>query len=606
MSLLKCLSPIRLLNTSKINMKNNYKKVVGASGNYASYDYSSNDDLNYMLVSCGKCKNCLQRKSNEKAARILDELEYYSFDTLDSIEKKEMSFKRKINYFHNVSFHYEYQVIFTTLTYNQSSISSNYSLCKDDVIKFKKRLRRRLETFYKQQLKELAITDRKYSEIYNDKLLKKQYINNKMCRIKFVDAGEYGENYHRPHYHLLIFGLSPILRNFKLIADCWKSGKSQSESIRSSDLATKYVLKITKYITKSACKTLKFYDKNIEILKNNTEPSYIQFSRGFGKRYALAHSESLYFNLGRHRYIQRNIFNKHVPSEMLHYLEPLPRQYCIWIQHSDKKYSDIFDKRRESFRKNFNNKIRYYSEQFKVEPPAYLNNSSDDFYDIYNHRKVYDALQCINDFKFEEYKQLYNLMNSNKKLIKIINDFSMSSPDTFVSSSLSNLKAGEYVDYFDNYHNKYIRYYALNSAPRSVSRDYSFFAYSLIKSKDRYKKYLNENVFNKDKYNDAVCDILNKLDDFIQKRFNVSDDDISTYTRFYQDCLNNYNSCYISKTDDYYVEYKDKILKLVYKKDVQYYFDFNNIDSLDTDNFNYHSDDIYSEIFTDDVIDFSK
>ena len=598
MTLLKCLSPIRILNTSKISMNSNYKKVVGASASYVSYDYSSDDDLNYMLVSCGKCKNCLQRKANEKSSRIIDELEYYRFDKLDDISKKEMSFKSRINSFQVVTLNYQYQVIFTTLTYNKYTISSNYSLCKDDIIKFKKRLRRRLETYYKNELKELASTDKKYSEIYKDKLLKKQYINSKMRRIKFVDVGEYGENYHRPHYHILVFGLSPILRNFKLISDCWRLGKSQSESIRSSERATKYILKITKYITKSLYKSHKFYDKNIEILKNNTEPCYLQFSRSFGKRYALEHAESLYFHLCRHKYIARNTLNAHVPAELLHFREPLPRQYCIWIQHFDCKYADIFDKRKDAFKKSFNSEIKKYSKQFNAELPRFLNNSEDDFYDIYNYKKVYNALQRINNFKFDDFKKRYVLNNSNRSLSKLISDMSMSNSD---------YDSFKDCDYYDIRNNKYVFYPAVSKdVQRSVSRDYSFYAYNLINTKTRYKKYFNESLFDKSKYDNILCDFLQKLDDFVQKRFNISDDDISLYTSFYQDCLNDFNSSFISRTDDYYIEYKDKILKLVYDKDVQYYFDFNNINCLDTDNFNYHNDDVYSKIFDDELIDFSK
>lgn len=603
MSLLNCLSPIRILNTSKSNMRTNYKKTLLSSFNRVSRDYNSSDDFNYMLVSCGKCKNCLQRKSNEKSSRILDELEYYKYNFLDSISKKEMEYYRRLSFSGQlIKSHYEYQVIFATLTYRNDSISLNYSLCKDDIILFKKRVRRRLETFYKNELKQLSFTDNKYSIIYNDSNSRKKYIYDKMSRIKFVEAGEYGETYHRPHFHLLIFGLSPILRNYKLLASCWKKGKSQFEMVRSSSRATKYILKITKYITKSLFKHSKFYDKNIEILKKNIEPSYIQFSRGLGKRYALEHAESLYTQLVRHRYIERNCLNYHKPVELLKYTEPLPRQYCIWIQHSNEKYSDIFERRRSAFRTSFNSSIEYYSKVLSVPLPEYLNNSSDDFYDIYNYKKIYNYLDNYNNHKFLDYEKQLQFFHSEKKIRSAINDINMSNPDI---KAFSFLPPNKKIDYYDSNSNKYICYYSNGSSPRSASRDYSFYSAVLVSQKERYKKYLNIDVFDIEKYNSGLLSVLSKLDNYIQCNFNVSDSDIELYNSFYKDCLNNSDSLFISSVDDFYIEYKNKILKLVYDKDVQYYFDFNNIDSLDTDNFVYSSSDEYSSIFNSEILDFS-
>lgn len=96
-------------------------------------------------VACGNCVQCRIARSREWAVRCLNESLYWAHSS------------------------------FVTLTYNDDNLPDNGSLCKDDLQKFVKRLR-----------KSLSSDGRK---------------------IKYFASGEYGEKTHRPHYHLIVFGM---------------------------------------------------------------------------------------------------------------------------------------------------------------------------------------------------------------------------------------------------------------------------------------------------------------------------------------------------------------------------------------------------------------
>ena len=98
-----------------------------------------------MQLACGQCVGCRLKRANEWALRITHEASLY---------------KRNC---------------FITLTYNDESIPRDGSLSKKDFPAFMKRLRAR------------------YSDI----------------RIRFYQAGEYGDKNGRPHHHAILFNFMP-------------------------------------------------------------------------------------------------------------------------------------------------------------------------------------------------------------------------------------------------------------------------------------------------------------------------------------------------------------------------------------------------------------
>ena len=109
-------------------------------------------------VPCGHCLACRIARTREWTVRLLHESEFWS-DTS-----------------------------FVTLTYDDDHLPSDCSLVPRDLTLFFKKLRKDLG-------------DRK---------------------IKYYACGEYGDTYGRPHYHAIIFGLSP--KDKKLIEDNWHKG----------------------------------------------------------------------------------------------------------------------------------------------------------------------------------------------------------------------------------------------------------------------------------------------------------------------------------------------------------------------------------------------
>lgn len=97
-------------------------------------------------VPCGKCVKCRLKKSAEWAMRCMHEASLH-----DS------------NYF-------------LTLTYDEDHYPLNGSLVRDEIPKFIKRLRRRLD-----------------------------YLGKPKIRVYY--CGEYGDSTNRPHYHAIVFGL---------------------------------------------------------------------------------------------------------------------------------------------------------------------------------------------------------------------------------------------------------------------------------------------------------------------------------------------------------------------------------------------------------------
>lgn len=103
-----------------------------------------------------------------------------------------------IRLMHESRFHKD--SVFLTLTYDNEHLPENGSLKKEDMQNFMKRLR------------------------------------NHCPNIRFFGCGEYGERYSRPHYHLIIFGLSindPIFKGkvydrkskgYYLLSPLWKNG----------------------------------------------------------------------------------------------------------------------------------------------------------------------------------------------------------------------------------------------------------------------------------------------------------------------------------------------------------------------------------------------
>ena len=109
-------------------------------------------------VGCGQCIECRMEKARIWAVRCCNESQYYEEEGKASV--------------------------FLTLTYNEDNLPYVKSLTKDNVY---------YQTLYKRDL-----------QLFNKRLRK-----NTKEEYRYFASGEYGGNYGRPHYHMLLFGYSP-------------------------------------------------------------------------------------------------------------------------------------------------------------------------------------------------------------------------------------------------------------------------------------------------------------------------------------------------------------------------------------------------------------
>lgn len=153
------------------------------------------------LQPCGKCPACRINSKREWVVRMAHELKDWS---------------------HNA---------FVTLTYDDSALPANGSLDKQEIRKFLKRLRERLD---------------------------------RLCngrRFKYYLVGEYGEKRLRPHYHAILFGVDPS--DIEHIRHCWPYGFVRADPVDPG--AIKYVVG---YVQKKQMKEdgrewLSYHERNV-------------------------------------------------------------------------------------------------------------------------------------------------------------------------------------------------------------------------------------------------------------------------------------------------------------------------------------------------------
>lgn len=171
-----------------------------------------------LKIPCGRCIGCRLERSRQWAMRCIHEAETHS------------------------------QNCFITLTYNNDTLPSNLSLVKKDFQDFMKRLREKVSPL----------------------------------KIRFFHCGEYGEQYERPHYHSLIFGLDFSLDRYvysvhngnklyrsPLLESAWTLGNSMI-----GDLTFESAAYVARYILK------KVTGKAAADHYGDRLPEYITMSRG--------------------------------------------------------------------------------------------------------------------------------------------------------------------------------------------------------------------------------------------------------------------------------------------------------------------------------------
>lgn len=240
-----------------------------------------------MLVACGKCIACRIQKRKEWSLRMMHEKEFWN----DSI--------------------------FVTLTYDDNHLPANNSLNKKHLQDFFKRLRRDL----------------------------------KQRRIKYFACGEYGDTYGRPHYHIIIFGLSLNEEDKRLIIQNWTFCDWSNYTIRNKSFGLAEADSIN-YVAQYIDKKFTGDKAQEEYVRKNRDPVFRILSLGIGARYADSNSDQLKANLCcKHRGTEHGLPRYYVKRLSLSGSEALKAKAlekdCELVEHRTGVYieSDILYKR---------------------------------------------------------------------------------------------------------------------------------------------------------------------------------------------------------------------------------------------------------------------
>lgn len=171
-------------------------------------------------VPCGRCKACRAERAREWSLRMMHE-----------------------SYYHE-------RCVFVTLTYKE--LPAYASLEKEELVKFFKRVRKALEP-----------SGRKF---------------------KYYACGEYGEQYDRPHYHVIFFGLS--VHDYELFKVCWTKGFVCVKPFTGS--RARYT---ANYVQK------KLYKMAADQIYGKRQPDFQLVSKGLGKQYCLEYQDQIKANL---------------------------------------------------------------------------------------------------------------------------------------------------------------------------------------------------------------------------------------------------------------------------------------------------------------------
>ncbi len=301
-----------------------------------------------MEVPCRHCLQCRMQRSSQWQLRLDNELTAWD------------------------------SAIFVTLTYDNDTISTKHkgmSLEKKDLVNFTKRL--------------------------------KYFLNKKNRKIKYYGCGEYGERNKRPHYHIIIFGMSlselQLERHPRsgywcrggILNDSWDKGLIHVGTCTQDSISY-----VASYTTKKTTHTMQ---QKYELEQKGFEPEFQITSQGMGLSYALKNVqqiEKFKYLLTRH--------GKKVP---------IPKYY--WKKLDEMQvlcYNDVRNELEENAKETQRKRLQIYNEisksnlsetnllDYKIKSNQYLvvNETSD------INKMYYTMVQKINRTIFA-YQQQQNL-----------------------------------------------------------------------------------------------------------------------------------------------------------------------------------------------------
>lgn len=220
-----------------------------------------------LLVPCNKCLACRIQKRKEWSMRLLHELAHWD------------------------------KSVFVTLTYTKENTPPNGSLVKKDLQKFIKRLRKSLDSYDGRKIRYFACGE------YGEK--------SRMLPNGIVTMGE------RPHYHLIIFGLSIFEQQF--VVRNWSYCDWSNDKILRGSFGLAEALSI-EYVAGYIHGKLSGSEAEKEYDNKGRESVFRLMSKGIGRDYVVNNSEQLVDQKG---------------SSVRGHMRSLPRYYLDKLDMSD-------------------------------------------------------------------------------------------------------------------------------------------------------------------------------------------------------------------------------------------------------------------------------
>lgn len=249
---------------------------------------------NGLLVPCGKCLACKEELAKEYTFRFI-------------CDKQEKGY---IN------------LAFLTLTYNVENLPINHNyqmtLRKKDIILYLKAVREKLRRDMKKT-------------------------NQKLLDYLYYLSGEYGEERHRPHYHVILaYNNKRVLNQF---VKQWEETKGMVDCQKRARINSIFY-------------TIGYVDKKIGLQGTGTrEQLFRKFTRGMGKDWILKHAEEL----NKKMYCQLNKFKIGIPR----YFKKKLTEMGYWT--AEKETSERIHKRKSEEDKKL---LELYNQKY-IKKEAY-------------------------------------------------------------------------------------------------------------------------------------------------------------------------------------------------------------------------------------------
>lgn len=219
-------------------------------------------------IPCGQCIECKLNYSREWATRAMLEKQYWPEEQC---------------WFLTLTYDDEHLPFHETLDLGTGEIYTGASLQKEDLQNFWKNVR----YHYQEKIKKFC---NKNNIEYTDEM---------KFKCKYLNAGEYGKQTQRPHYHALVYGLpldhtklelwsrneqnQPVWR-CKELEEIWKKG-----NVMVGQLSWESAAYVARYTLKKAYGINKEYDQ-----LQGRIPEYISMSQGIAKKYFQENMKKIY------------------------------------------------------------------------------------------------------------------------------------------------------------------------------------------------------------------------------------------------------------------------------------------------------------------------